>query len=255
MTGRAALAAHELRVFLVASERIEPAALAASHLGWLAPDERARYERYVPAQARHEFLVTRVLCRKVLAELLGEAPESLAFDVGAYGKPALRVGGREGETLAFNLSNTNGLVACAVARSRALPGGRALEIGVDVENMDRKTETLSVADRFFSRSEVDALFALPSHAQQRRFFELWTLKEAYIKARGLGLAIPLGSFSFSLELPGAPRIGFDATLEDDPEAWWFEQAFPSSTHALALAVRRSVRTPMRTSIVWTELLP
>src|SRR6185436_18685723 len=93
--------------------------------------------------------------------------------------------------LHFNLTNTRGLVACAVSVAHA-------EVGVDAEALDRSGETVAIADRYFSTEEVRALRALPESAQRQRFFAYWTLKESYIKARGLGLRLPLDQFSFRL---------------------------------------------------------
>ncbi len=114
-----------------------------------------------------------------------------------------------------------------------------LEIGVDVEDTERKSETVGVADRFFSPREVAALHALPEAAQRGRFFDYWTLKEAYIKARGMGLAIPLDQFSFLLD--GAPpiRIAFDPRLGDDAATWQFERFTLTARHRTAVAIRRT----------------
>jgi len=93
------------------------------------------------------------------------------------------------------------MVACLIAPSQ--------ESGIDVENVERPGETIEVADRYFSCFESAALRALPVEAQHRRFFEYWTLKEAYIKARGLGLSLPLEQFSFHIEADRPVRISFD----------------------------------------------
>lgn len=234
----------QVRVHLVDVERVEPARLARERLAWLAPEERQRYDRLVFAEKKHEFLVTRALVRAVLAPLVGEPPAALAFDLGPYGRPELRGAARSGRSLRFNLSNTHGLVACAVAWDR--------DVGVDVEFLERRTETTSVADRFFSPSEVAALVALPEAHRRRRFFELWTLKEAYIKARGLGLAIPLASFSFGLDHVGPPTIAFAPSLPDDPATWRFEQFYPSSEHAMALATRVAPGEALRVDLEWRD---
>jgi 4'-phosphopantetheinyl transferase len=93
-------------------------------------------------------------------------------------------------------------------------------VGVDVERMDRRTETVRLAERYFAPSEVRALRALPAAEQPRRFFAYWTLKESYIKARGLGLALPLDQFAFHLD-DEAIRIAFDPRLVDNPARWRF----------------------------------
>ncbi len=223
-------AGESVEIHLAWVDDFDPDRLRATWLPRLPEDERARHDRFVFAEKKHEFLVTRALSRSVLGRALGEAPESLGFDLGPYGRPELRRRpGPAARALSFNLSNTRGLVACAVAWGR--------EVGVDVERMERRTDPLEIADRFFSPAETSALLALPRHEQRRRFFELWTLKEAYIKARGLGLAIPLAHFSFALGESAAPSISFVPELPDAASTWWFEQAFPSAAHAMALAVR------------------
>ena len=239
------LGEREIRVFLVDPDQLDAGALAQSHLDWLATDERERYQRLVFAEKKHEFLVTRVLARRVLSQWAERPPESLAFDLGPYGRPELRQAPNAPRRLRFNLSNTRGLVACAVAWDR--------DVGVDVEHMDRRTEATAVADRFFSPMEVEALMRLETNTQRRRFFELWTLKEAYIKARGLGLAIPLESFSFSLDQSGPPAIAFADSLPDHPDTWCFEQSFPSDRHAMALAARVTPGASLRIEVEWLAL--
>ena len=112
------------------------------------------------------------------------------------------------------------------------------DVGVDVETVARKTDTAAVADRFFADPEVAALRALPAEAQHKRFFEYWTLKESYIKARGMGLAIPLGDFWFTLEAGAAPRIDFAPRLLDDPARWAFFQGVVGERWRMAAAVER-----------------
>jgi 4'-phosphopantetheinyl transferase len=131
--------------------------------------------------------------------------------------------------LRFNISHTDGLIACAVTIGR--------EVGVDVENIGRRL-LHDVAGRHFAPNEVRDLRQLPDDEQQRAFFDYWTLKEAYIKARGFGLALPLGDFAFKLNPPAPPVIAFEPALEDDPATWQFLQDWPTPQHRLGLAVRR-----------------
>jgi 4'-phosphopantetheinyl transferase len=130
--------------------------------------------------------------------------------------------------LLFNLSNTPGLAVCLVSGAR--------EGGVDVEDTERPGEKIEIADRFFAPSEVTALRALPKEAQRDRFFDYWTLKEAYIKARGMGLAIPLDQFAFDVAGPTI-RIWIDSRLSDDAGSWEFALSSPTSRHRLAVALR------------------
>jgi 4'-phosphopantetheinyl transferase len=127
------------------------------------------------------------------------------------------------------------LAACIVALDRA--------VGVDVENCERSGNLLGVADRFFSPSEVGALQGLPADEQWRRFFCYWTLKESYIKAKGKGLAIPLGQFSFDLDrVDGSGiHISFDPRLRDDPASWQFVLFSYGRRHTVAAGIRRRGR--------------
>src|SRR6185295_18612851 len=121
-------------------------------------------------------------CRTTLSHYAAVDPTAWQFARNRRGRP--EISGPLGVApLRFNLSNTAGLIACLVTLG--------VDVGVDVEDTHRRGETVRIANRFFSASEVAALEALPPERQRQRFFEYWTLKESYIKARGMGLAIPL----------------------------------------------------------------
>lgn len=197
--------------------------------GLLSPDEAARGERYLLPKSRLEHLVARALVRTTLSRYADVAPRDWFFRQNQHGRPDVD-GPAGAPPLRFNLSHTDGLVACAVVLER--------ELGVDVEDAGRKRSTVEIADRFFAPSEVAALHALPEALQRERFFAYWTLKEAYIKARGMGLAIPLRHFAFELDRGPEVRIGFEPELEDDPETWQFQRARPTERHHAAIAVRR-----------------
>ncbi len=173
---------------------------------FLLTEERAQHDRYAFPAARDEYLMSRALCRLGLAAYTGAAPMDFVFARNPHGKPYI-VEPLECRSVQFNLTGTRSLVALAIATSA---------VGLDAEFIPRKTDTVRVAERFFSTRELSALQALPPVEQRRRFFDYWTLKEAYIKARGLGMAIPLGSFSFTLD----PIVLHDAP---DAEQWAFEQ--------------------------------
>jgi 4'-phosphopantetheinyl transferase len=194
----------------------------------LAPDEAERLDRFLVRPAREEFLLTRLLVRSVLSRYASIAPGDWRFVRNERGRPELS--GPIGVPWpAFNLSNCSGLIACLV-RSEG-------EVGVDVEPLDRRGDREGIAERFFAPEELRALAALPKERQRLRFLEYWTLKEAYIKARGLGLAIPLDRFAFDLDSGPGIRVSFDPRLGDDPAAWHFALEQPTSRHLLAWAIR------------------
>ena len=161
-----------------------------------------------------------------------------AFVVGAKGRPEIA---SPPSALRFNLSNTSGLVVCAITHG--------LDVGVDVESLSRPAP-IDVADRFFAPSEVRVLRALPPEEQARRFFELWTLKESYAKARGLGLALPLDRYWFTLEPFRQPRLEIDPLLSDNADAWCFAQLQPTSGHLIAVCAHRSGGAGNTISLSW-----
>lgn len=202
-------------------------ALEARYLGLCSPAELARYARITHEETRSQHLLTRALVRTTLSRYGPHKPEAWRFVDNDHGCPFIAPQQASGG-LHFNVSHTSGLVVCAVTRGRAL--------GVDIEYEPRKSGTAKIAKRFFSPQEVQALERLPESERRERFFAYWTLKEAYIKARGMGLAIPLKDFWFDVDTPG--QICFDnaPALEDDPKRWWFARYRASPVHPLALAL-------------------
>ena len=203
----------------------------------MSPDEHERMGRFVFEKDRKAFLLTRALVRTTLSRYASIAPADWQFIANVHGRPEILDRPSGVPDLRFNISHTNGLIACAVTIGR--------EVGVDVEHIGRHL-THDVAGRHFAPREVSDLRKLPEDEQRKVFFDYWTLKESYIKARGFGLALPLGDFAFKLNPPHSPEITFEPSLEDDPDSWQFLQDWPTPQHRLALAVRReSADLPVR----------
>lgn len=215
---------------------VDPGLIAEFH-ALLTEEERARHDRLVFERHRLQFLATRALCRWALSQYAPVPPEAWRFSIDAHGKPSVAAPAAWAG-LRFNLSNTDGLVACAV-------GADVESLGVDVEKIDRKTEILELAEHSFAASEARILRALPAARQRERFFSYWTLKESYIKARGLGLKIPLRQFAFDLDEPGSVAIRFGAGIMDDPRAWSFALLRAGPEHLLAVGAKTSEATPPR----------
>jgi 4'-phosphopantetheinyl transferase len=209
----------------------EPGALTQrdAFLALMSPDEHERMGRLIFERDRRRFLLTRALVRTMLSRYAPVRPADWQFIENVHGRPEILNRPARVPDLRFNISHTDGLIACAVTIGR--------EVGVDVEHIGRRLMH-DVAGRFFAPQEVDDLLRLPQDQQQKMFFDYWTLKEAYIKARGFGLALPLADFAFALKPPAPPTISFEPSLEDDPATWQFFQDWPSPVHRLALAVRR-----------------
>lgn len=209
-------------------EGLDDPVLLAAHDALMTPAERARHGRFVFEKDRRLFLATRALVRTTLAAYAPVRPGAWRFAEGERGKPFI-ASPAVVPRLHFNLTNTQGLVVCAVSVAHE-------EVGVDAEFLERHGETVSIADSYFSTFEVRALRALPEAEQRRRFFSYWTLKESYIKARGHGLALPLDQFSFHLDAGQPIGVAFDPRLADEPSRWRFALLDASPHHLLAVGV-------------------
>lgn len=196
-------------------------------LACLTPAELQRLERLRVATMRRQFVITRAAIRTVLSGCFPEInAQEWVFSANPWGRPVIvnpEVRGR----VSFNIAHTDGLVVIAVSSSG--------DIGVDVEKTSRTARALALADRYFSAAEATALRALPAALQQRRFIDLWTLKEAYIKACGKGLAIPLRGFSFDFEEEQI-QVRFSPEQPDDAGRWQFWQLRAGASHQVGLAL-------------------
>lgn len=193
----------------------------------LAADEQARADRFCFAAHRGHFIVARGVLRAILGRYLNRGPESLSFCYGSYGKPALAGESRE-DAIRFNVSHSHGAALYAVARGR--------DVGVDIERIRDDLAVAGIAARFFSQQEVATLRALPPALQRQAFFRCWTRKEAYIKARGEGLSLPLDQFDVSIAADEPAAIL--GTRPDPSEAsrWSLHELTPVPGYAAALAV-------------------
>jgi len=194
----------------------------------LADDERRRAERFYFENDRRHFTVARAAMRILLAGYLTRRPEKVNFAYGNYGKPRL-TDENNASPLRFNLTHSHGLALLAVTRGR--------EIGVDVERLrDMEQDGELLAERFFSPREAAVLRSLPPQWRREAFFHCWTRKEAYIKAQGKGLSLPLDQFDVSLH-PDEPAA-LIATQHDPQEAqrWSLRSLSPAEGYVGALAV-------------------
>lgn len=188
----------------------------------LSPAERARHERFYFPRDRRQYLLVHALLRLTLSCYFQRSPQSWEYVSNAYGKPALPDDGPD-----FNLSHAEGLVVCALANG--------VDVGVDIERQDRQGDWEALARRWLATEEQDWLIRQPVAERPTAFLRLWTLKEAYAKALGLGLSLPLDEFAVRFESDGEAVLlrQESATLN----ANWQLQYWRLDEHWLALAAR------------------
>ena len=190
----------------------------------LSDEERERHNRFHFERDRALYLTAHALLRVTLSRYANVDPQLWQFRAGKYGRPEIV---EPRSRLRFNLSHTNGLAACAIVLDR--------DIGMDVECVTRDVP-IDVANSNFSPRERSDILRASAAARARRFLEYWTLKEAYIKARGVGLSLPLDHFTFYKDESGFWRIHFEKPLCDDPQRWQFWSWQMGDGHQIALAL-------------------
>jgi 4'-phosphopantetheinyl transferase len=217
----------DIHLWLVRECEVNDPALLETYLTLLSDREIARYERLRLAQDKKEFLLTQVLARAVLADYLDiDNPGELQFERNPHGKPYLPGDNKP----QFNLTNSNGVVALAVTAG--------IEVGVDIEYLHRKVACLNLARRYFTPEEAQSFEGLTEASIRDRFFDFWTLKEAWLKAYGTGLKTSLNTFGFTL---GADNITITFTdqLDEKPDDWSFLQFDMEGGYRLSVSVNDS----------------
>jgi 4'-phosphopantetheinyl transferase len=211
--------------------RVDLATVATAEQKWqqiLSAGEQARATRFYFSRDRQYFTSTRALLRTILAGHAGSDPKELVFRYSEKDKPSLSTG-HSGTQLEFNVSHSESVALLAFARGRAL--------GVDVEQLRENFDQEAIARRFFSEKEQRQLAALQPSERYQGFFRCWTRKEAYIKAQGTGLSLPLHQFDVSLK----PREvnALLSTRPDNAEAalWSLQEVLAGDRYVAALCVR------------------
>ncbi len=176
---------------------------------------------------REQFIVSRGALKAILSRYLDIHPSALCFGYNPYGKPSL-IAEQGGDKLCFNLSHFHGVALIAITNNRNL--------GIDIESIRTDFPCQQIAESFFSPLENAVLRSFPLHLQHKAFFTCWTRKEAYIKAVGKGLSIPLDSFDVTLA-PGEPAalLNFLENLKEVSQWSWIE-LIPGSDMVATLAV-------------------
>jgi len=210
----------EVHLWVASLEKSEERAQEYTDL--LSAEESARASKYVFARDRVHFILCRGILRELLASYLSVPGKSIEISRGLRGKPVL-AGTAQKKDLRFNLSHSHGLAIFAFSIGQ--------ELGVDAERVREDVEAEEIARRYFSMSERAELSRLQGSDRAKGFFLCWTRKEAYLKARGDGLAMPLDSFSVTLT-PGAPA----RLLSEDADRWSLHSLEPAKGWTAALVV-------------------
>ncbi|WP_305843145.1 4'-phosphopantetheinyl transferase family protein [Photobacterium leiognathi] len=188
----------------------------------LSSQEKERATHFHCYQDRNNYIIAHSLKRILLGAITGIEPLKLSFKTNDYGKPELATSQSETD-IQFNLSHTKGLVAVAMAYQ--------IKVGVDVEWFDKKIDIFNIARSFFSEQDMTLLNLLPWSHKNKGFFHLWSLKEAFIKAIGKGLSIPLNSFYVDA-LTQKNQI-FDGRTRK-PLGWVVHSTMPTKVHYLSV---------------------
>ena len=233
----AAPARHDVDVWLLSTDDVRPETLDAC-LARLAPDEQARARRFIVDDARKQFVLARALLRRALSSSAPVPPAAWRFGSNDYGKPRIDApaGGLD---LRFNLSHTHGLVACAVSH--------CIDVGLDVEYTGRAIDLIGLASALFAPDERVRFDRLQGQAARDYFFSIWTLKEAYAKARGIGMSLPFDGMCFEFD-HAQTDVVFSDRCPDEPSRWRFARLDPTPAHKLALALASA--SPPRPHVRW-----
>jgi 4'-phosphopantetheinyl transferase len=182
--------------------------LAASLSTVLSETERERASRFVFAHDAARYVFAHGVLRLLLAEYIDEQPAHIRFSLGIFGKPALA---HEGTDVAFNISHSGDYIVCGVSQGRA--------IGADVERIRLELDIQSLARRFFTKRELEEIESLPECVRTEACFHAWSRKEAFTKAVGEGLRMPLDSFTVSVD-PTASQVALTVPRDERESARW-----------------------------------
>lgn len=220
-----ALSFHDVHTWRASLDRPESSVEAMQRT--LTADESARANRFHHQRDRRRYVVARGILRAILGRYLAMEPHQLRFSYNDFGKPALSQESKI-EDIQFNLSHTDGTALYAVTYGR--------RIGVDIESVRPIVESEQIAEQFFSSAEVADLCKIREEVKDRAFFNCWTRKEAYIKAKGEGISLPLNQFSVSMSPEEPAAITSIKGTGDEPSRWSLRDLNVGSGYAAALAV-------------------
>lgn len=219
---------NEAHIWYAPIDRLKEVVARTSTMNLLSEKEKVRYMRFKFDKDRKAFLTSRYLVRTLLSKYICDiAPEEFIFIENQYGKPDLIEKQRKSKVY-FNISHTKELIVLAFSANP--------DLGIDAEYTERKMNYLKFAEHTFSSIELECLKDLSAEERKEKFFCYWTLKESFIKAKGMGLSLPLDQFSFQFEA-GDIVVHFDKRLNECPKNWKFRLLNNFRQHQLAFAIK------------------
>lgn len=225
----------EVHVWTAVPERVcDPAGLAALR-ALLSVDERTRYQRFRCVQAAHQYLVAHGMLRSLLSRYADVKPADWQFVYGDHGRP--EIANHLPVRLRFNLTHTDGLIACAVSQDRTC--------GIDAERCVARRHFPGIARRMFSDNECRALERTQGRARLEGFYSGWTLREAYVKARGIGISFPTRKLDFTVRRDDDIGLTQAPDIAGSGDDWYFRLMRPTEEHLLAIAVARNGDSDIR----------
>lgn len=205
----------------------------------LSPAENEKIARYRSDKAKHTALITRTFIRLLLSQYDIVTPQSWQFTHNELGKPEVS---NATITLRFNLSHNDEMIICAICLEK--------DIGCDIEKLNRKISVNAIAKRFFAESEYQLIKTSP-----KQFFEYWTLKEAFVKATGLGISQGLDTFSFKIEENNNKALNDNISLtfaknckESNAQHWYHALLKPDEQHCIGISINNKKQTDKKPNI-------
>jgi 4'-phosphopantetheinyl transferase len=229
------LPTQEVHLWCVHKANLDASTLVLTYEQLVSPEERARCDRFRFPADRELFLTTRWLVRTTLSNYVDVDPDDWRFTQNSFGRPEIALA--DLRSLRFNLSHSRDVALLGVTIAR--------DIGVNIEYTNRSEDTLRIARNQFSSAEISQLEATSGNRQRDLFFAIWTLKEAYIKAKGMGLSLPLKDFTI---IPGTQHVATFSTLtthEDETDKWWMAGYKIAPKYQAAVVVRSSLNAPTK----------
>ena len=217
----------EAHVWFAIPESVQDDGIIKKLTAILSSEELDKHRRFHFSADRHRYLVSHALLRKTLSKYIDISPAGWTFSHGKHGRP--EISNPNLAALRFNLTHTAGLVGCVVTLDH--------DCGIDAELISERHNPTGVAERMFSVSECLEMQQLKDAAQLDYFFTRWTLREAYVKARGIGISYPTRKLHFRVDDEARVQVKFESDLQENEREWRFHLLRPTPEHIAAIAIK------------------